>query len=286
MKGIVLAGGSGTRLRPLTDIVSKQLLPIYDKPLIYYPLSTLMLAGVNDIAIITTPVDSDQFRKILGDGERFGVKFTYLEQEKPEGLAQSFIIAQDHIGKSSCVLILGDNIFHGAGLGRELSQINISEGGLIFATRVSDPSKYGVVHLNESNEPIEIVEKPEKFISDLAVPGIYFFDSSVVEIAKKVLPSPRGELEITSVINAYLGKGTLKVKIISRGTAWFDAGSFDGLHDANTYVRLVQERQNLQIANLIEISWRNGWISDADLQKEIQTSGKRDAVYLQRLLDE
>jgi glucose-1-phosphate thymidylyltransferase len=286
MKGIVLAGGSGSRLRPLTNIVSKQLLPIYDKPLIFYPLSTLMLAGIREIAIITSPEDSDQFKKILGDGERFGASFTYLKQEKPEGLAQAFIIAEGHIGNSSCVLILGDNIFHGAGLGRDLSQINLLEGGLIFATKVSDPSQYGVVRLNEKNEPVEIVEKPKDFISDLAIPGIYFFDSSVVETAKKIVPSDRGELEITSVINSYLDRGKLSVKVISRGTAWFDAGSFDGLHDANTYVRLVQERQNLQIANLVEVAWRNGWISDEDLKCEILISTTRDSEYLKRLKNE
>jgi glucose-1-phosphate thymidylyltransferase len=245
-----------------------------------------MLAGIREIAIITRPEDSQQFRKLLGSGEQFGVNFNYLTQSKPEGLAQAFLIAEEHIFQSECALILGDNIFHGAGLGRDLTHPDRVRGGLIFGTQVTDPSRYGVVRLNKRSEPLEIVEKPENFISDVAIPGLYFFDENVSKIAKTIAPSKRGELEITSIINSYLEDGLLTFKRLSRGTAWFDSGSFEGLHDANTYIRLVQERQNLQIGNLVEIGWRNGWVTNEALMEEIRSCEERDSTYLQRLLNE
>jgi glucose-1-phosphate thymidylyltransferase len=266
MRGIVLAGGTGSRLWPITKGISKQLLPVYDKPLIHYPLGTFFLAGIKDILIITTPEDSDAFQRLLGDGSQYGVSFEFLTQGKPNGLAEAFILGENFIRGESVSLILGDNIFHGVGLGRQLEMINKNDGATIFAYKVADPEKYGVVEFSETGKVISIEEKPINPKSKFAVPGLYFYDSQVVEIAKSIRPSSRGELEITSVNEFYLNQHQLDVKILERGTTWLDTGTIQTLHAASAYVQIIEERQGSKISCLEEIAWRNGWISESDLE--------------------
>ena len=273
MKGIVLAGGTGSRLWPITKVISKQLLPVYDKPMIYYPLATLMLAGVRDILIITTPHDRSSFENLLGDGNQFGIKIAYAIQPKPEGLAQAFIIGEDFLDGDSCLMILGDNIFHGTGLGHQLRETLPSSGAHIFTYAVSDPTQYGVLNIDDNGNPVSIEEKPKDPTSNLAVTGLYYFDNRVSSIAKKVTPSARGELEITSVIESYLRQDALTVTQLSRGAAWLDTGNPNGLHDAASYVRVIEERTGLKIGCLEEISFRNNWISFDDLETRAKVLG-------------
>jgi len=265
MKGIVLAGGSGTRLHPLTLAVSKQLMPVYDKPMIYYPISILMSAGIKEILIITTPEDSSSFKKLLGDGQQFGCEFTYAIQEVPNGLAQAFIIGEDFIGDDSVALILGDNIFYGTGLDGLLMENTNSIGAVVFAYHVSDPERYGVVEFDENQKAISIEEKPENPKSNYAVPGLYFYDNSVIEIAKSLEPSPRGEYEITDINSAYLNQGNLKGGVLDRGTAWLDTGTHESLMQASQYVQVIEERQGLKIGCLEEIAFKKGFISKEEL---------------------
>jgi glucose-1-phosphate thymidylyltransferase len=273
MKGIVLAGGTGSRLWPITKVISKQLLPVYDKPMIYYPLATLMLAGVRDILIITTPHDRPSFETLLGDGSQFGITLSYATQPKPDGLAQAFIIGEEFLAGDSCLMILGDNIFHGAGLGHQLQETLPSSGAHIFTYAVSDPSQYGVLNIDDDGNPVSIEEKPKNPTSNLAVTGLYYFDNQVSSIAKKVTPSARGELEITSVIDSYLKQGALTVTQLSRGAAWLDTGSPNGLHDAASYVRVIEERTGLKIGCLEEISFRNNWITYDNLKMRAEVLG-------------
>jgi len=265
MRGIILAGGSGSRLWPITKGISKQLMPIYDKPMIYYPLSTLMMAGINEILIITTPEYNDQFRALLGDGSEIGIRLEYAVQPSPDGLAQAFIIGEEFIGDESVALVLGDNIFHGAGLGSALRGNSAIDGARIFAYHVSNPTDYGVVEFDGDMSAISIEEKPTKPKSSYAVPGLYFYDNSVIEIARSIEPSARGELEISTVNERYLEQGKLSVQVLDRGTAWLDTGTFESMRQASEYVRVIEARQGFKIGCIEEIAWRAGWIDSAQL---------------------
>jgi len=283
MRGILLAGGTGSRLWPITQAVSKQLMPVFDKPMIYYPLSVLMMAGIREILIISTPHDMPMFQKLLGDGKNLGCSFSYAIQPKPEGLAQAFVIGEEFIGKEKVALILGDNIFHGSGLQKLLSSID-PDGGVVFAYHVLDPQRYGVVEFDENQKVMSIEEKPAQPKSNYAVPGLYFYDNDVISIAKGLKPSPRGELEITSVNNEYLKRGKLKVAPMSRGTAWLDTGTFDSLMDAANFVQVIEHRQGLKVGCIEEIAFRKGFINKnqlLELAKPLEKSGY--GVYLKNL---
>jgi glucose-1-phosphate thymidylyltransferase len=287
MKGIILAGGSGTRLHPLTRAMSKQMMPVYNKPMIYYPLSTLMLAGIKDILIISTPHDLPNFEKLFGTGEQFGIRLSYAVQDKPEGLAQAFTIGEEFIGNDKVALILGDNIFYGSSMGKLLQENNNPDGGVIFAYRVSDPERYGVVEFNDDNQVISIEEKPEEPKSSFAVPGLYFYDNDVVEIAKNLEPSPRGELEITDVNREYLKRGNLKVGILDRGTAWLDTGTFPSLMQAGQFVEVIENRQSILIGSIEAIAYELGYINKEQLRvlaEPLVKSGYGD--YLMKLIEE
>jgi glucose-1-phosphate thymidylyltransferase len=286
MKGIILAGGTGSRLFPLTSVVSKQLLPVYDKPMIYYPLATLMAAGLREVLVIVTPRDESSFRALLGDGSQWGMTIEYVVQHRPEGLAQAFVLAEHFLAGGKAALILGDNIFHGVGLGTQLKQLTDPHGGVVFAYQVANPSEYGVIEFDAVGEVVSIEEKPVDPKSDFAIPGLYFFDEQVVEIAKNIQLSPRGEMEITSVMTEYLSRGKLKVEILPRGTAWLDTGTFNTLHEASTYVRIIEERQGARVGCVEEVAWRNGWLTSqdmAELAKKMMSSGYGE--YLISLVD-
>ena len=287
MKGIVLAGGSGTRLHPITRGISKQLMPVYDKPMVYYPLSTLMMAGIREILVITTPQDVDQFRRLLEDGSAWGIEISYAVQPSPDGLAQAFLIGADFIRDDSVALVLGDNIFYGRGLGTALRGNTVLTGGHIFAYQVNNPSAYGVVDFDDDGKVLSIEEKPERPKSSYAVPGLYFYDNDVVVIARSLRPSARGELEITAVNDAYLSRGDLSVSVLPRGTAWFDTGTFQGLLEASQFVHVIEARQGTKIGCPEEIAWRAGWLDDealALLAKDLEKSGY--GGYLRGLLAE
>lgn len=287
MKGIILAGGSGTRLHPLTRAMSKQMMPVYNKPMIYYPLSTLMLAGIKDILIISTPHDLPNFEKLFGTGEQFGIKLTYAVQDKPEGLAQAFTIGEEFIGDDKVALILGDNIFYGSTMGKLLQENNNPDGGVIFAYRVSDPERYGVVEFDDNNQVISIEEKPEEPKSSFAVPGLYFYDNDVVEIAKGLKPSARGELEITDVNKEYLKRGKLKVGILDRGTAWLDTGTFPSLMQAGQFVEVIENRQSILIGSIEAIAYELGYITKEELRKLAEPLVKSGyGKYLMKLIEE
>ena len=285
MKGIILAGGSGTRLWPITKGISKQLMPIYDKPMVYYPLSTLMMAGIREVLVITTPEYNDQFRALLGDGSSLGMTIEYAVQPSPDGLAQAFVIGEEFIGDDSVALVLGDNIFHGTGLGTNLRKNTEVDGATIFAYHVADPTAYGVVEFDDDFTAVSIEEKPAQPKSNYAVPGLYFYDNKVIEIAKTIEPSARGELEISTVNERYLEAGDLQVQVLDRGTAWLDTGTFESMMQASEYVKVIEDRQGFKIGCIEEIAWRNGWIDDAqlaDLAAPLVKGGY--GVYLQRLL--
>lgn len=287
MKGIILAGGSGTRLHPITLGISKQLMPIYDKPMIYYPLSVLMMAGIKDILIISTPHDLPNFEKLLGDGKLLGCNFQYKVQEVPNGLAQAFVLGEEFIGKDKVCLILGDNIFYGRGLDQLLKSCNDPDGGFVFAYHVSDPERYGVVEFDKQQVAISIEEKPEKPKSKFAVPGLYFYDNSVVEVAKNLKPSARGEYEITDINKYYLQRNKLKVGVLTRGTAWLDTGTFDSLLEASMFVSVIEKRQGLKIGCIEELAYRNGFIGKADLEKLAKPLLKSGyGQYLKGILDQ
>lgn len=286
MKGIILAGGSGTRLHPITLGVSKQLVPVYDKPMVYYPLSTLLLAGIRDVLIITTPHDADQFRRLLGDGAQFGVSFTYAVQPEPNGLAQAFVIGAEFVGDDSVCLVLGDNIFYGPGMGAQLSRFADIDGAAVFAYWVDDPTAYGVVEFDDQRKAISIEEKPASPKSNYAVPGIYFYDNKVIDIAASLEPSARGEYEISDINAEYLQRGELSVQVLPRGTAWLDTGTFDSMSDATEFVRTVERRQGLKIGAPEEAAWRSGWLTDDELVERghaLRKSGY--GSYLLRLVE-
>ena len=287
MKGIILAGGTGTRLHPITFALSKQIIPVYDKPMIYYPLSTLLLAGINEILIISTPHDLPQFKKLLGDGSKLGVKFSYAEQPDPNGLAQAFVIGENFIGKDKVALVLGDNIFYGAGLGEKLRKNTDPDGGIVYAYKVSDPQRYGVVEFDRDNRAISIEEKPQHPKSSYVVPGIYFYDNDVISIAKNLKPSARNEYEITDVNKEYLRKGKLQVSILDRGTAWLDTGTFDSLMQASQFVQVIEQRQGIKIACIEEIAYRKGFISKKQLEEMAQPLLKSGyGEYLMKIVNE
>lgn len=270
MRGIILAGGTGSRLHPITLGVSKQLVPVYDKPMIYYPLSTLILAGIRDILVITRPEDSSQFQRLLGDGDRFGVSISYVSQPSPDGLAQAFILGEEHIGSDSVALVLGDNIFYGQGMGTRLRQYTSLTGGVVFGYWVDDPTAYGVVEFDSAGRVVSLEEKPQAPRSNYAVPGLYFYDNDVIEIAKALVPSARGELEITDVNREYLERGALQVELLPRGTAWLDTGTFDSLSEATDFIRTVEKRQGLSIGCPEEVAWRMGFLSDDELRERAE----------------
>jgi glucose-1-phosphate thymidylyltransferase len=286
MKGIILAGGSGTRLWPITKGISKQLMPIFDKPMVYYPLSTLMQAGIREVLVITTPEYRAQFQALLGDGSELGMTISYAVQANPDGLAQAFLIGEEFIGEDSVALVLGDNIFHGFELGSQLRELTTIDGGLIFAYQVSNPGAYGVVEFDDTMTAVSIEEKPANPKSSFAVPGLYFYDSSVIEVAKSVSPSARGELEISSVNEHYLREGRLQVHVLDRGTAWLDTGTFESMMQASEYVRVIEARQGIKLGCIEEAAWRAGWIDDARLAELAAPLAKSGyGSYLQRLIE-